>query len=90
MKLPYLAKPHDYTVLAADFIPANELIGSTHIQDPDIGLVELVLGAFLTHSQAPNCMLNTRRRIWSLWCTEDIYENEVLTINKILYGLEPV
>lgn len=82
----------NWQLVAADFFPQNSLIGLAFIEiEPcpefKTGKVPLVLGAYLTHSENPNCMLQTSTKFLNLWVIRDLFINHTLTIDYRLYYL---
>lgn len=83
-------------ILAKEYIPANSMIGISHI---DIGkieefkghaafhndLIRTPLGGFLNHSPNPNCMIIEGKLYWNLWTTEDIPIGDELCVDYALY-----
>jgi len=81
----------NWQIVAQDFIPENSLIGLAFRKDnykfvPG-GIFRTPLGAYLLHSDNPNCMLLTNTDYWYLWATKDIFIHHPLTLNYNLYGL---
>lgn len=77
-------------ILAKEFIPANYLIGISHVEEADPkyfhnGLYRTPLGGFLNHSPNPNCVLIQGILYWHLWTTEDIPIDDELCVDYNFY-----
>ncbi len=82
----------NWQIVAADFIGENSLIGVAFVKtEPNrefgTGVVPLTLGAYLAHSENPNCLLQTNTNIYYLWAVKDIHIHHSLTIDYRLYYL---
>lgn len=72
-----------FQIEAAEYIYPDSLIGISHYGE--VGVIPFALGEFLTHSEKPNCLINTNQKLWTLWTTDEIFAGEPLTIDKRLY-----
>lgn len=73
---------HGAGIMALDDLPADMLVGITHIYDSDFenDSIRTPLGGFINHSNNPNCEL--------LQDDENIYHTKLKTIKKIEAGQE--
>lgn len=84
----------DISIIAADFIPANELLGIAFVEDERNELegffnniIITPLGAWLMHNDNPNCMLVTTTRYYQLWSIKDIEVHRPLSIDRRIYNI---
>ena len=73
---------HGAGIMAKDDLPADMIVGITHIYDSDFenDSIRTPLGGFINHSNNPNCEL--------LQDDENIYYTKLKTIKKIEAGQE--
>jgi SET domain-containing protein len=69
-------------LFACKAIPAGSDLGITHIVNHDIymHIIRTPLGGFINHSETPNCIIEKEEDIWYLETTDDITDNEELTV----------
>ncbi len=81
----------NWQIVAQEFLPENSMIGLAFVKiDYKFllgGVLRTPLGAYLLHSDNPNCLLQTNTEYWYLWAQKDIFIHHPLTINYNLYGL---
>lgn len=75
---------HGLGLFATKEIKKDTELGISHIEVEGT-LYRLALGSFINHSEKSNCVRVLKGNKWYLQTTEDIFENQELTLTYMLY-----
>ena len=75
---------HGLGLFATKEIRKDTELGISHIEVEGI-LYRLALGSFINHAEQSNCVRVLKGNKWYLQTTEDIFENQELTLTYMLY-----
>lgn len=75
-------------IYAKEFITEGTLLGISHVKNENFqhGLVRTALGAFINHSDTPNCVRVDKGEYFELSTTKDVEGGEELTLKYSLYN----
>ena len=75
---------HGLGLFATKEIKKDTELGISHIEVEGT-LYRLALGSFINHAEQSNCVRVLKGNKWYLQTTEDIFENQELTLTYMLY-----